>query len=136
MTKNEMSAVTEKWLHSKGFIKNEDIFVRELEGFDVCVMFVKERFWNAYYFSVGFQLKGDEDAWGHVRTNLKGAERYEYANWSKEDYISSLEEMHAVYIQPYFDLGFEMLMKIIKKQKFKGEQYLIHGNAIEKISKM
>ncbi|MDR1939671.1 MAG: hypothetical protein LBQ40_02605 [Clostridiales bacterium] len=140
MTKNEFKTVTKQWLNSKGFYKGKELeieYLYQLSDFDISIYFSKDRFSEMFFFEIGFRLKDDSMGWGHVRVcvsnNIHG---FYYEKWEKQDYIECLEEMYAVYIKPYFDLGIEMLKNIIAKPSFRGHDYLIHRQAIEKILKM
>ena len=160
MTKSEFKATTKQWLYSKGFqtMKNEKS-IYPMEGFDLFVLFYKSRFDEVFYFDLGFELNGMEPprGIGQIRAEIPnkkywqyvtmadgskhvGIESFVYEDWNKEDYLECLEKIYALYIQPYFDLGFELL-KIIAKDptcggKFgasKKRQYYIHPNTVKVI---
>ncbi|MCL2678644.1 MAG: hypothetical protein FWE85_06295 [Clostridiales bacterium] len=143
MEKNDMKKITKQWLFSKGFQKCTEKaysgigYFYPQSDFDIIFLFDKNRFNENYFIDVGFRLHDETQSWGTVRTNMPlGNYGFYYEQWEKQDYIACLEEIYELYIQPYFDLGVAMLKKIVKKPSFRGQDYLIHRNAFEKIRKM
>ena len=86
MTNNEIKAVTNQWLKSKGFVKGQgaykafgNCYVHPLPDFDVYIIFSKDRFSEMYYFEIGFQLRNNLSAWGHLRARIPQIRKGSYS---------------------------------------------------------
>ena len=152
MTKNEMKNITHKWLLEKNFKKDGFAFYHLLDGFDICVSFLKDRFDECYNNQIGFFLHVDENAWGQIDVNMTQEypdffpsydnatnpgvivgkhTGFYYELWNKETYIECLDKIYDKYIQPYFDKGVEYM-----KEGIINNIYNLHNKTKEIIRNM
>jgi len=154
MEKNDFKKITKEWLLSKGFRKEDElVYICPLEGFDLMVLFIKDRFSEHFYFDIGFQLRNVQWGSGQVRVAVPSEKYWKhiimadgsknivnncfyYEEWSKDDYLEALENICQIYIQPYYDTGLKYWKKILQEQRYRGQGYVIGTTAREVISKM